>query len=79
MGRSLELTEGGILILRTLIDVGYAELSGHEFWWLSPERTAPVGSIEAERMLEEGVSELREQLILGLEAFTQHVPSSAAD
>jgi len=75
MGRSLELTGRGDLILRTLIDVGHAEFSGHDFWWLSSERTAPVGSIEAERMLEDGVGELKEQLILGLEAFAANVPS----
>jgi len=78
MGRSVELTAEGDLILRTLVDVGYAELSGHDFFWLSPEKSAPAGSVEAERMVENAVDELSEQLIRGLEAFTDHLPSTGA-
>jgi hypothetical protein len=77
-GRSLELTEEGQLILKALIDVGHDSLGGNDFHWQSEPRTAPVGSVQAERMLEEGVAELGEHLRAALEVFVERAPGEGA-
>ena len=64
--------ESGELVLRTLVDVGYEQVMQTEYHWRSEERSAPVGSIQAERMLEEGVTELAEKLKEGVDAFVRH-------
>jgi len=73
MGRSLELAEDGELTARALIAVGYPNLAGSDnHLWQSPPRTAPVGTVEAEKMLQDAVAELRDQLALGLNIFANH-------
>ncbi len=77
MGRGLELREDGRLILRTLLDVGLDGVGGSDFWWESDERSAPVGTVEQERMLEEGVEELQNKLHEALAAFAESVARQA--
>lgn len=77
MGRSLELAETGDLTFRTLVDVGLDGVLQTDFHWQSSDRTAPVGSVAAEKMLEEGIAELAEQLRAALDVFVDHAPSDA--
>jgi len=72
MSRSLEVLESGDLVLRTMVDVGYEQVMQTEYHWRSGERTAPIGGIQAEKMLEDGVAELAEKLKEGIEAFVGH-------
>lgn len=63
------------MILRTLLEVGLDGVMQQDFYWKSNERVAPVGSVEAERLLEEGVQELAEQLRVALDVFAEKAPS----
>jgi serine/threonine protein kinase len=78
MGRGLELTAGGDLIVRTLLDVGLDKVMQTDFVWESDDRSAPVGTIEAERMLEETVEELRGKLEEALAVFANRVSQQAS-
>jgi hypothetical protein len=66
------LTANGNLIVRTLIDVGFVDVMNTQRHWRSPEHSAPVGSIEAETMLQSATSELLEQLGTAIEVFVEH-------
>jgi hypothetical protein len=48
-------------------------MSGPEFTWHSEEHVAPVGSVQAEAMLEAAVTETKDKLMEGIEAFIEHV------
>jgi hypothetical protein len=76
MGRGIEVADDGTLTFRAFIDVGYPTLGGNDFMWQSDEREAPAGMIEAERMLEDAVVELTQQLQAGLDAFEEGVARS---
>jgi serine/threonine protein kinase len=58
MGPSLELFNDGDLQLRLMVHVGPQGVMGTDFDWVLDERSAPVGSVEAEKMLDDGVREL---------------------
>ena len=73
-GAGVELTSDGDLIFRTYIDVGPEGVMGSDFSWERGTASARVGSVEAERMLEEGVADLREKLREGLDVFVAQVP-----
>jgi serine/threonine protein kinase len=75
VGRSLELTGDGNVIVRAMIDVGYPELSGHAFLWRSEDLSAPVGSVQAERHLEGIAAQASDQLHAALHAFLENVPT----
>ena len=60
VGRGLELTEDGTLIFRTFVTVGTEKLR-RSFARQSEDMRAPVGSVEAQRMIERGVAELAEK------------------
>ena len=72
--RALELTEDGTLIFRTLVDVAHASFGGSDYSWQSGATTAPVGSVEADRMLESGIADLGVKLREGLAAYVEHLP-----
>jgi hypothetical protein len=74
MGRSLELISDGSLKLHLMVHVGPEGVFGNYFNWQFAERSAPVGSVEAEKMLEEGVDELSNALKEGVDAFVEHLP-----
>lgn len=76
VGRGIEVTDDGTLIFRAFVDVGYPTLGGTDFIWQSNERRAPAGTIEAERMLEDGVAELAPQVQAALKAFEDGVARS---
>lgn len=73
-GAGIELTADGDLIFRAYVDVGPEGVMGSDFTWERDTASARVVSIEAERMLEEGVADLREKLREGLDVFVAHVP-----
>lgn len=75
MGRGLELGSDGTLIFRAFIDVGHPTIGGNDFYWESREREAPTGSIEAERVLQQAVAELGDQLQRAVEVFVEKTPS----
>jgi hypothetical protein len=76
MGRSLELFTDGTLLLRLMIHVGPVGVMGTYFDWQSEERSASVGSVEAEKILEDGIRELSEALKQGVDVFVEHLPAS---
>jgi hypothetical protein len=47
---------------------------GPDFDWMPGERSVPVGSVEAEKMLDDGVRELRDALKRGVEVFVDKLP-----
>jgi len=73
MGRSLELTEDGNLTARSLIAVGHPSMGGDNHLWQSQPHSAPVGTVEAERMLQVTAAELKDQLSVGLELFVNNL------
>jgi serine/threonine protein kinase len=77
LGVGIELTDGGHLIFRSFIHVGYRKLSGPHFHWSSEAEQATVGSIEAGLMIERGVAQLGAKLRDGLQAFVANLPTPA--
>jgi serine/threonine protein kinase len=71
LGRGLELTRDGDLIFRSYIDVSHTKTTGSEFHWRSEERRAPVGSVQADVMLQEGIEETASKLTEGIDAFIE--------
>ena len=50
---------------------------GSYFAWESGSRTATVGSIEAEKLLEDAVSEITDALKQGIDVLVEHLPDLA--
>jgi len=73
-GRGLELTADGTLIFRAFVLVGRHGLGGSVYSWQSEALKAPVGSVESERMLEEGVAVLAKEVQEGLAVFVAQLP-----
>ncbi len=69
IGRGIELRDNGHLMLQTMVDVGLEGVWGTDFQFRSELHTAPVGSVEAEKMLEDGVAELAKALKEGIDAL----------
>ena len=75
MSRSLELMDDGELILRLMVHVGRNRVSGVDFHWASDQHAAQVGTIEAEKLLEDGVTTLAIALSNGVDVFVENLPS----
>lgn len=75
MSRSVELFSDGSFLLRLWVFVGPEGVMGSYFDWQWPETLAPVGSIEMERVLENGVAELAQNLKRGVDVFVEHLPA----
>jgi serine/threonine protein kinase len=73
VGRSLELTRDGHLIFRSCIVVGETKTMGADFHWRSETYLAPVGSVQADAMLQDAVAETQSKLTEGIDAFIEHV------
>lgn len=73
MGRSVELAHDGQLTVRSLIAVGHPGRLGADHFWQSQPRTAPVGTIEVEKVLQDAVDELKDQLSVALQVFVNQV------
>jgi len=74
MGRSIELFDDGVIQLRLMVHVGPQGLAGTDFDWTWGETSALVGSVEAEKMLEDGIRELTAALTRGVEVFVEKLP-----
>jgi serine/threonine protein kinase len=74
MSRSLELLSNGLILLHLLVLVGPEGTMGSYFDWQLEEMSAPVGSVEAEKMLEDAVRELSDALRQGVDVFVEHLP-----
>ena len=77
LSRSLELLDNGLIVLNLLVLVSPKATMGNYFTWESGDRTAVVGSIEAEKLLEDAVRELTEALKRGIDVFIEHLPDAA--
>jgi hypothetical protein len=77
MGRSVELIEEGVLIVRTMIDLGLDRVMQSDMHWMSEERSVPVGSVHQEAALQEAVAELGEHLGEALKALASKARGSA--
>jgi serine/threonine protein kinase len=75
-GAGIELTDEGDLLFRAYIDVGPEGVMGSDFRWEREAASAPVGSVEAERMLEQGVEQLAEKLHEGMAVFVSEAPGA---
>ena len=62
------------LIFRAFVLVGRHGLGGSTYSWTSEALKAPVGSVESERTLEEGVAVLAEKVQEGLAVFVTELP-----
>jgi hypothetical protein len=75
MSRSVELFGDGEFLLRLWIFVGPQKVMGSFFNWQSPDMSAPVGSVEMEKMLQDGIAELSQNLKQGVDVFVEHLPA----
>jgi len=75
MSRSVELFSDGGFVLRLWVFVGPQKVMGSFFNWQSPAMSAPVGSIEMEKMLQDGIAELSQNLKQGIDVFVEHLPA----
>jgi hypothetical protein len=74
MSRCLELFDDGALRLLLMVHVGPEGVMGTFFDWQLGVRSAPVGSVEAEKMLEDGVRDLSEALKKAVDVFVEKQP-----
>jgi len=77
LSRSLELLDNGLIVLNLLILVSPKATMGNYFNWESGDRAATVGSIEAEKMLDDTLGELSEALKQGIDVFVERLPDPA--
>jgi hypothetical protein len=77
MSRSMELFSDGDFLLRLWVHVGPERTMGSFFDWQSPDRSAPVGSVEMEKMLQDAVAELSQGLRQGVDVFVEQLPPEA--
>lgn len=76
MSRSLELVDDGSLLLHLMVDVGPEGVMGTDYNWHRSVASAPVGTVEAERMLEAGAQELRDALKEGVGVLVDELPDA---
>jgi serine/threonine protein kinase len=74
MSRCLELFDDGTLRLRLMVHVGPEGVMGTFFDSQFEVRSAPVGSVEAEKMLEDGVRDISEALKTAVDVFVEKQP-----
>lgn len=75
-GYGIELDTEGNITVRAVIICGYKGIMGDNFFWLSNDRTAPVGSIEAEQDMQSAAEDLFLQFPAALEFFHGHLPGA---
>ena len=69
IGRGIELTENGELIIRAMLDLGLDGVMQTDMHWTDEERVVPVGSVQQEAALQGAVAKLGEKLQEGLLMF----------
>jgi hypothetical protein len=77
MSRSLELLNDGSLLLHLMVHVGPEGVMATNFNWHRPVASAPVGSVEAEQMMQDGVRELANALRESIEVFVEQLPDAS--
>ena len=75
MGRGVEVSADGDLILHAFVDVGDPETSRTDYDWKVRDRKAAVGTAEAEKLLRKLADELGVKLREGLETFLANLPA----
>ena len=75
MSRSVELFSDGAFLLRLWVHVGREKTMGSFFDWQSPDLSAPVGSVEMEKLLQDGVAEAIGGPKQGVDAFIEDLPA----
>lgn len=80
MARALELLDDGSLHLYLMVFVGPQGVMGSDFNW-TPQQSASAtaGSIEAEKMLENGTRELAEAVQHGVEVLVDRLPNLSGE
>jgi len=73
LGRGIELTDDGALIVRVAIDVSYPRTSGTAYGWHSDELQAPVGSVESAAQLQQVAEETQTRLKEAVTAFLDNL------
>ena len=77
MSRSLEIFDDGQLTLRLWVHVAPEGVAGgYYFDWQNAYESTHVGSVEAEKVLEDGIRDLSSALKNGVDAFVDHLPES---
>lgn len=79
MSRSLELRSDGMLMLNMMVHVGPEGVMGNAFYWQMQERSAPAGTVEVEKMLEDALHELSDALRKGIDVFVDQLPDPESD
>jgi hypothetical protein len=76
MSRSVELFSDGVFKLHLWVHVGPEKAMGGAFFdWQPDDLSAPVGTVELEKMIQDGIGRLSESLEQGVEAFVDHLPA----
>jgi hypothetical protein len=78
MSRSLELLDDSTLVLHLMVDVGPDRVMATNYNWHRAVASVPVGTVEAEKMLEDGVRELADALRDGIEVFVDQLPDASS-
>lgn len=76
MSRALELYDDGKLYLLLMVHVGPEGTMGSYFDSQIEIRSAPVGSVEQEKMLEDGVRDLADALRAAIDVFVENQPET---
>lgn len=79
MSRSLELLGEGSLVLHLMVHVGRDGVMATNYNWRPPAASAPVGTVEADQMLEDGIRELAAALREGIEVLVDQLPEASGD
>ncbi len=78
MSRCVELSRQGDLIFHAMVYAGPEGVWGPNFHWRETIGSAPVGTIEAEKLLEAGTKQLRDALASGIEYLVDQLPDVAS-
>lgn len=73
LGRGLELTADGDLLIHAAIEVGVVGIGGSDFSWLAPARSAPVGTAACEEAMWTTARELGAAFHQGVETFVSKI------
>jgi hypothetical protein len=78
MSRSLAQLSDGSLVLHLMVHVGPDGMMGSDYSWHPPAASSPVGSLEAEQMLQDGVRDLGDALREGIEVLVDQLPDTSS-
>jgi hypothetical protein len=74
LSRAIELFSDGTLVLLLMVDVSPEGVMGNHFQWRFDYTSASVGSVEAEKMIDDGVREMTKALQQAVEVFIEQLP-----